>query len=338
MRQKLIFSVVLFSLFSFVLNVQSVIKVGIIGLDTSHSPAFIEMLNSAQPKAKYEGFRIVAAYPYGSRTIESSYKRIPDYTEKAKKAGVEIVGSIAELLPKVDCIMLETNDGCIHLEQAAEVIKAGKPLFIDKPIAATLADAIAIFRLAERYNVPLFSSSSLRYSTITQEIASGKYGKVLGADCYSPHHREPTHPDFGWYGIHGVETLYTLMGTGCQSVTRTHSDVGDVVTGLWKDGRTGVFRALCTGAQDYGGTAFCEKKVVQAGPYMGYEVLLDKIIEFFRTKEVPIPSAETIEMFAFMEASNQSVKQQGKPVLLEKVYAKGEKDAAKILKKYIDNK
>ena len=106
MRQKLIFSVVLFSLFSFVLNVQSVIKVGIIGLDTSHSPAFIEMLNSAQPKAKYEGFRIVAAYPYGSRTIESSYKRIPDYTEKAKKAGVEIVGSIAELLPKVDCIMV----------------------------------------------------------------------------------------------------------------------------------------------------------------------------------------------------------------------------------------
>ena len=138
---------------------QDVIRVGIIGLDTSHSPAFIELLNSKDPQPEHQGFRVVAAYPYGSKTIESSAKRIPEYTEKAKANGVEIVSSIAELLDKVDCVMLETNDGNLHLEQAVEVLKSGKPMFIDKPIAADLVDAIAIFKLADKYGVPVFSSS-----------------------------------------------------------------------------------------------------------------------------------------------------------------------------------
>jgi len=194
-------------------NAQQTYKIGIIGLDTSHSPAFIKYLNGGEAeKSEYKDFKIVAAYPYGSHTIKSSYSRIPGYTDEAKKYGVEIVGSIAELLEKVDFVMLETNDGNMHLEQAAEVFKSGKPVFIDKPVAATLSDAITIFMLADKYKVPMFSSSSLRYVPRNQELRDGKFGKVIGADCYSPSHNEPSHPDFSWYGIHGVETLYTIMG------------------------------------------------------------------------------------------------------------------------------
>lgn len=160
-------------------------KIGIIGLDTSHSPAFIGLLNSEDPKPEHEGFRVVAAYPYGSKTIENSFKRIPVYTEKAKENGVEIVSSITELLEKVDCVMLETNDGNLHLEQAIEVLKSGKLMFIDKPVAADLVDAIAIFKLADQYNVPIFSSSALRFVPKNVDLRNGKYGKVLGADCYS---------------------------------------------------------------------------------------------------------------------------------------------------------
>ena len=316
-------------------NAQQTYKIGIIGLDTSHSPAFIKYLNGGEAeKSEYKDFKIVAAYPYGSHTIKSSYSRIPGYTDEAKKYGVEIVGSIAELLEKVDFVMLETNDGNMHLEQAAEVFKSGKPVFIDKPVAATLSDAITIFMLADKYKVPMFSSSSLRYVPRNQELREGKFGKVIGADCYSPSHNEPSHPDFSWYGIHGVETLYTIMGTGCQKVSRTHAEGTDVVVGLWQDGRIGTFRGIRDGKEGYGGTAICEKQIVQAGDYAGYGVLLDQILKFFKTKQSPIDEKETLEIFAFMEASNVSMKHNGEQVSLQSVFEKGQKQALKTLKKY----
>lgn len=313
---------------------QDVIRVGIIGLDTSHSPAFIELLNSKDPQPEHQGFRVVAAYPYGSKTIESSVKRIPEYTEKAKANGVEIVSSIAELLDKVDCVMLETNDGNLHLEQAVEVLKSGKPMFIDKPIAADLVDAIAIFKLADKYGVPVFSSSALRFVPKNMELRNGKYGKVLGADCYSPAPGEPSHPDFSWYGIHGVETLYTIMGTGCKEVARLSSEGTDVVSGLWSDGRIGTFRGTRTGQHTYGGTAFCETGAVIAGGYEGYGYLLSEILKFFKTKVVPVTEAETLEIFTFMAASNISKQKGGKPVSMEETYQKAEKEALKKIKKY----
>jgi hypothetical protein len=91
-------------------------RIGIIGLDTSHSTAFTKVLNAAESDAAYQGYRVVAAYPQGSRDIESSVKRIPEYTEIVKKLSVEIVDSIADLLTKVDVVLLETNDGRRHLE------------------------------------------------------------------------------------------------------------------------------------------------------------------------------------------------------------------------------
>ena len=230
---------------------QTPIRIGIIGLDTSHSTAFTELVNSGN-EAWAEGFKVVAAYPYGSQTIESSYKRIPEYTETVKKHGVKIVDSIADLLKEVDCVLLETNDGRLHLEQAVEVFKAGKICFIDKPIGATLGEAIAIYAMADKYNIPIFSSSALRYSPINQQLRNGELGKVIGADCYSPHTAEPTHPDFGFYGIHGVETLYTILGTGCQAVNRVSTEQGDVITGYWDDARIGTFRAIVQGPHIYG--------------------------------------------------------------------------------------
>ena len=273
MKTEKLVMICLMCIASFAIQAQKVIKIGIIGLDTSHSPAFIGLLNSEDPKPEHEGFRVVAAYPYGSKTIENSFKRIPVYTEKAKENGVEIVSSITELLEKVDCVMLETNDGNLHLEQAIEVLKSGKPMFIDKPVAADLVDAIAIFKLADQYNVPIFSSSALRFVPKNVDLRNGKYGKVLGADCYSPAPSEPSHPDFSWYGIHGVEILYTIMGTGCKEVARMSSEGTDVVTGLWEDGRLGTFRGNRTGKHIYGGTAICDSGAVIAGGYEGYDLL-----------------------------------------------------------------
>lgn len=332
--KNILFILLTFLSVSFRLYAQDVIKIGIIGLDTSHSTAFTELLNGDSDDKFVKEFEVVAAYPYGSKTIQSSYERIPGYIEEVKKHGVEITSSIAELLDKVDCVMLETNDGRIHLEQAMEVFKSGKICYIDKPIGATLGQAIAIYEMAEKYNVPIFSSSALRYSPQNQKLRNGEFGKILGADCYSPHKVELTHPDFGFYGIHGVETLYTLMGTGCESVNRMSSQDADVVVGRWKDGRIGTFRGIKEGPAIYGGTAYTPKGSIAAGGYEGYKVLLDQILTFFKTGVAPISKEETIEIFTFMKASNMSKEQNGKIVTMEEAYRKGLKDAQKLIKTY----
>lgn len=295
-------------------------RVGIIGLDTSHSIAFTKSLNNSAA-TQFAGYKVVAAYPKGSNDIKSSAERIPGYTEDVKKLGVEIVGSIKELLKKVDVVLLETNDGRLHLEQALPVLKAGKRMFIDKPIAASLADAIAIFNASKKYNTPVFSSSSLRYVPKAQEIASGKVvGKVLGAEAFSPSPIEKTHPDFFWYGIHGVETLFTVMGTGCKKVVRVHTEDTDVVVGTWEDNRIGTFRGLRAEKKGYGGTVFGDKGIAQIGPASGYDVLLVEIVKFFETGIPPVSAQETLEICAFMEAADESKKNGGIPVSLEEMF------------------
>jgi predicted dehydrogenase len=215
--------------------------------------------------------------------------------------------------------LLETNDGRLHLQQALEVIKAGRPVFIDKPVAASLKDAMTIYKRAEQYKVPVFSSSSLRFMQSAQDVAKGKVGRVLGADCYSPAHLEKTHPDLFWYGIHGVETLYTVMGAGCKQVVRLHTDDTDVVAGTWKDGRIGTFRGTRSGKSGYGGTVFGESATTALGPFDGYDALLVQIIEFFETGIPPVTSSETLEIYAFMEAADESKNKGGIPVSLEEM-------------------
>ena len=297
-------------------------RVGIIGLDTSHSTAFVKALNAPDANADFLGYKVVAAYPYGSKDIESSTSRIPSYTEDVKKMNVEIVSSISDLLQKVDAVLLETNDGRLHLEQVLQVLKAGKRVFVDKPVAASLADAIAIFDASKRYNLPLFSASSLRHIKGIEKVDKSK---VVGADTFSPAVLEKTHPDFYWYGIHGVETLYTVMGTGCKQVTRVHTDGTDIIVGTWADGRVGTVRGTRTGKHDYGGTVFTQTGNVVLGHYGGYEPLLLDIINYFETGKVPVTPEETIEIFAFMEAADESKRRGGAAVTLDYVMAKAKK-------------
>ncbi len=292
-------------------------RIGIIGLDTSHSVAFSKSIN--EDPQKYRGYKVVAAYPYGTKTIPSATERIPKYIEQIKTYGVEITNSIKELLGKVDYILLETNDGRLHLEQAREVFKAGKPMFIDKPLAASYADAAEIFKLSEQYKVPFFSSSSLRYIERMQEVIEGKHGKVLGADVYSPAHLDPSHPDFFWYGIHGVEMLFAAMGTGCKSVSRTHTQDTDILVGVWEDGRVGTVRGTRNGKSVYGGTIYCENAAIQLGNFTGYNALLERIVEFFDTKVTPFDGKETLEICAFIETADVSKRSNGSSIALSQV-------------------
>jgi predicted dehydrogenase len=308
------------------------LRAGIIGLDTSHVLAFAKSLTTGPKKpedaAKLAGVKMVAAFPQGSRDIESSTKRVPEYTEKVKAMGVEIVDSIDELLKRVDVVFLESNDGRVHLEQLKPVLAAKKPVFIDKPIAGDLADTIRILDLIGQSGVPAFCSSSLRFSKSTQAVRDGSIGKVSHAETISPATREATHSPLYWYAVHGCESLFTVMGTGCESVrSELVSDGRFVITGQWSGGRTGVFTDDQHG-KTYGGKAVGEKGEAPIGAYDSYDALLFEVVKMFRTGKVPVSPEETLELYAFMEAAAQSEKAGGAEVTLKSVIDKARAEIA----------
>jgi predicted dehydrogenase len=301
------------------------IKIGIIGLDTSHVPAFTGLFNNPKSEGALAGFKVVAGFPGGSKDVEASFKRVEMFTKTIQeKYGVEIVDSIDDLVSKVDVVLIESVDGRPHLAQVMPVLKAGKKVFIDKPIAGSLADAILIFELAAKHKTPVFSSSSLRYATnIRAAKDDPKLGKVLGCISYGPCEIEPHHPDLFWYGVHGVETLYTIMGAGCKSVVRTHTNDTDIVTGVWADGRIGTYRGLRSGSKSFGTVIFGSKADVNTvGAKGGYEPLVVEIAKFFKSGQAPVSAEETIEIFAFMEAADESKRQEGAPVSIDGVMRK----------------
>jgi hypothetical protein len=297
------------------------LRAGIIGLDTSHVVAFTQTLNNPKAEGVRSRVRVVAAYPGGSSDIPDSRNRVEGFTKTLReKYGVEIVDSIDELLKKVDVVLLESVDGRPHLEQIKPVFRAKKPVFIDKPVAGSLADAVEIYRLAKESGTPCFSSSSLRFNPgIRTARTDPKFGDILGCDAYGPCSLESHHPDLFWYGIHGVETLFTIMGPGCESVTRLETDKAEIVIGKWKDGRVGTFRGIRKGKLDYGATVFGSKLVAPAGNFRSYEPLLVEICKFFESGKAPVTAEETLEIYAFMEAADESKRQDGKPVTLASV-------------------
>jgi hypothetical protein len=292
------------------------LRLGIIGTDTSHVTAFAKVLNDSKSPDHIPGAKIVAAFKGGSPDIESSAKRVDGYAKELnEKYHVEIVPTIGDLCGKVDAILLESVDGRKHLEQAKAAIKCGKPMFIDKPLASTLPDALAIAKAAKAANVKWFSSSSLRWA---EQMISMRSPANKSVTVWGPGPIDKTHYlDLSWYAIHPMEMLYALMGTGCVEVTRISSD-NDVVVGKWSDGRIGSVQVLRPYG-DYGAVAFAEKKVTESGKIkVSYVPMLKEIVKFFQTGVPPVNEDETLELFAFMDAAQKSKEQGGKPVKLKR--------------------
>ncbi len=294
------------------------IRIGIVGTDTSHVTAFTKMLNDPAAPDRVAGARVVAAYKGGSPDIDQSRNRIDRFTKELQdKWQVKIADSIEDLCKQVDAVLLTSVDGRVHLSQARIVIQAHKPLFIDKPLASTLEDAREIARLAKEAGVPWFSASSLRFGG----IAALRTGELEGAATWGPGPIEPHHQlDLAWYAIHPVELLFTLMGTGCEEVTRISTPGEDLVVGRWKGGRIGTVRALRPYGE-YGAVVFRKNAKGQAAETAmkvndGYAPLVREIVQFFQTGRPPVSNEETLEIFAFLDAAQRSKESGGKPIAL----------------------
>ncbi|HAM72737.1 MAG TPA: dehydrogenase [Verrucomicrobiales bacterium] len=302
------------------------LRIGLIGLDTSHVIAFTQLLNDPAHAQHVPGGKVVAAFKGGSPDIESSWSRVEDYTRQLERDfQVEIVPTIDALCAKVDVVLLESVDGRPHLEQVKPVIRAHKPVFIDKPVAGSLKEAVEIFRLAREAGVPCFTSSAYRYYDSLVELKKADVGGIRSALSYGPSMTEPHHPDFFWYGIHPTEALFAVMGPACQSVVRVTSPDTDVVTGNWSEGRTGTLVGLRTGATPHKVILFGAKGVAEQKGGGDYAPLVREIMKFFQTGIAPVTADETLQMFAFMEAADESKRRGGAPVTLDEVLKKAGK-------------
>ncbi|WP_408008544.1 Gfo/Idh/MocA family protein [Pseudalkalibacillus sp. A8] len=295
------------------------LKIGMVGLDTSHCAAFTELLNNPQHPYHVPGGKVVIAFPGGSPDFDLSYSRIEGITEKLKDEFlVKITESIEEVCDTADAILLTSVDGRVHLEQFERIAEFKKPVFIDKPFTVDYKEAVRIREIAHDKNIPLMSSSSLRYAEgLQNNLKSSK--NIIGADSYGPMNIVEKQPGLFWYGIHSVEMLFTILGKGCRSVETTTNEDHDLVIGEWEDGRIGTVRGNRKGNNQFGALIHTESSTLFADGQMGtkphYASLLEQVMIMFKTGEPRIDIEETVEIVRFIEAANES-RRTGKKVRL----------------------
>jgi Oxidoreductase family, NAD-binding Rossmann fold len=294
-------------------------KIGMIGLDTSHCPAFVKILNDADNEFHVPGAKVVKAFPGGSELFSNSMSRVEGFAKELKELGVEICSSIEETAEGMDAFFLESVDGRQHLEQFKILAKYGKPVFIDKPFACCFEDAKAIAELAKESNTPVMTASAIRYGKGIDVLRDGS--KVEACEAFGPMALLDDYRDYFWYGIHSAETLYSFMGAGCQQVQTTSTDKIDIIVGTWDDGRIGTLRGNRIGANDFGCMLTIDgetKFALVSGEVPYYALMLKKIVPFFQTGISDIPIKESLEIIAFLEAASQSRSQGGKVIEIMK--------------------
>lgn len=286
------------------------LKIGIIGLDTSHVPAFTSLLNDTDVPFHVPGGKVTAAFPGGSPDFEKSAGRVDGFTATLRDQwGVRILDTPAAVAQECDAILLTSADGRVHRAQFEAIAPFGKPVFVDKPFATTLTDAERIVEVANRHSVPLMTCSSLRYYPNLQE-ALASTSPLTGFDAFGPMSLEPTQPGLFWYGIHTVEMLYAAFGRGCAELNAVTTEQYEFVTARWQDGRIGTVRGNRDGNTTFGAllhTPTASRHVdASAGSKPGYAGLLEAVLPFFRTGHSPVSIEDSLEIVAFIEAANRS--------------------------------
>ncbi|WP_163969685.1 Gfo/Idh/MocA family oxidoreductase [Oceanobacillus halotolerans] len=290
------------------------LKIGMIGLDTSHVEIFTSLLHNQSNQ--YKQAKVVLGCPSPSKQVALSRERVDQYTTSAKDTyHVKITESITELAEHTDAIMITAVDGQKHLELFKQVAAYQKPVFIDKPFATTLQEAYEIFAISEHYNTPIMSSSSLRYAeSLQNELTRIEKSeqKPTGIYVNGPLPFIKEMPYYFWYGIHMIEMLVTVLGPHYQNVHVHGNDQNDVITTEWEDGRFGIIRGDRKWHGKFEAVLHYEENSIHLPIYKDktpyYACLLKEIISFFITGKNPIPKEETLGIIKIIEDANQKRK------------------------------
>jgi len=287
------------------------LKIGMIGLDTSHVTAFAKILNNPDEPYHIPGAKIVTGFPGASNDFELSYGRVEGFTKQLRdEFGVDIADSPEAVAEHADVVFITSVDGRKHREFFERTVRFGRPTFIDKPLAVSVADAKAILDKAQEAKVPVMSSSTFRFSASLRSALASDAGAVLGCDAFGPMDLQPTQPGLFWYGIHTVEMIVTAMGVGCRRVQVLSNTDTDLVTAEWNDGRVASIRGLRNAHYEFAITLHREKGFtlvnLSAEERPKYVGLLEAILRSLPHGRSEVPTEETLEVIRIIEAANQS--------------------------------
>ena len=319
----------------------SPLKIGLVGLDTSHVTAFASLLNDPANPAHVPGGRIVAAFPGGSPDFDLSISRVAGFTATLRdKHAVKILDTPEAVAESVDLIFITSVDGRVHREQFERTARFKRPTFVDKPFAVSVEDAEAMLRLARAEKIPLMSCSSVRYSQNvvdalarkpnhankpTEPVKRSESGKptepgkrdepgrdaeVHSCDAHGPLSEVPTQPGLFFYGIHAVDLAVSVLGHGCREVRATKYDTGDVLTLAWPAGRVATVRLM---KQPHGrfGITLHRKTGAQyvdasAARPPAYASMLAAILRSLPQGRSDVPEDEMLDTIKIIEAANRS--------------------------------
>lgn len=281
-------------------------KLGLIGNDTSHVDIFSQILHDENnhyyiPSAKFAGF--VEAF---SEELEISASRAKGYYDVLVARGIRKYDTYEALANKVDGWMICTVHGDNHEQWFTKLAPYGKPIFIDKPLTLGVESAKRIIALAERYETPFFSASSLRFSEAISPLFGLDISKIY---AYGPLPMQPAMPGYYWYGIHSLEWIEALIPFDLASIDIQKTANGEIVTLLFENGAHAIFDGDHAWHDRFGGTIFQGDEVFNfqtwktEKPY--YVSLMEQIISFMDTKKPPISYNRMLKIIQWIEAINR---------------------------------
>ena len=296
------------------------IKVAIIGLDTSHAVEFPKLMQDPAVPEQNQVHDLVATRCLRFETPFQNKEGLDKRQAYLESIGVMVTEDFDTAVADCDAIMIEINDPAKHLEYFEKCAGLGKPIFLDKPFADTLDNAVRIMQIAKENNVRFFTSSSLRYDVdFVDGLAKGVNPE--SAVVWGPVGRAPAGSSIVWYGVHAFEMLQRIMGCGAVSVNVSGDRKGYVCHVVYGDGRRGIVE-LTYGSYRYGGVIRDdrEKEVLFQVSYRVpfYQMLIIEIIKFFKGESQVIPLEDSFEVMAMLSAADRSAAT-GRP---EPVYVK----------------
>ena len=288
------------------------LRIGMIGLDTSHVGAFAKLLMDPSSPHYVGGGRVTAAYPGGSSDFDLSINRVEGFTNTLRdEFDVSIVDSPEAVAEQADLVFILSVDGRVHRSLFDRVAPYGRPTFIDKPFAVTTEDARAILDTAQSASIPVMSCSSLRYADpLVEALRDDSAGSIVSVDVWGPLNFVDTQPGYFWYGVHGFEMMVAAMGVGCENVNVSQFDQGEVASMQWNDGRVATYRGLKQGAGTFGAVIHREKgaqyvDIAQAKrPY--YAGLIEAILRSLPEGRSDIEGGEMFEVVRAIEMANKA--------------------------------
>lgn len=284
-------------------------RIGLIGLDTSHSEIFTSLLNDKSATHYVPGGQITHAMPIYSEDLPISFERYPKYREIIEKRfGVSIVTDVDILMDNVDAVIIGTVDGRNHLQWFKKIVSYKKPVFIDKPIAMSGNEVEQIIALAKNYNTPVMSSSSLRYAESVKRLKSLGMEQFESGYFYGPLPLQDAMPGYFWYGIHTIEMIVSLLDGNLQVMHRDVADRFETLR-LVRNGTEEVLVRLDYRWHDrFGGILHFENRTEtfqlwnDERPY--YANLLEEMMVFFKTGERKVSLEETASIVRLIEEIN----------------------------------